>query len=192
MKLKRNKLFLLISSLGVVTSSCLIITSCSKVTNPFDSYDANTSIRLDSRKKASQLYEVAKSKIPNIPHREFDNHSNAKDYVNNIWHEHAKEILYWEIAFNLAEKGKTWKFKNKDQSTFLWFTISSNIEWFSNDYKVSGVTFDYFIGGNRFTFKEDGKTFSLDYGTSWPGWWCFFADTNSLFQSWMCQDLPTP
>jgi hypothetical protein len=67
MKLKHNKLFLLVGSLGVIAGSCLIITSCGKSSNSFDSYTSDTSINLTSKKQANQLYDIAKTKILQLP-----------------------------------------------------------------------------------------------------------------------------
>jgi hypothetical protein len=66
MKLKRNKLFLIFGSLGVITTSCVVITSCGKSTNKFDTNDDNTTITLKSKNEAKQLYDCAITKIVNF------------------------------------------------------------------------------------------------------------------------------
>jgi hypothetical protein len=97
MKLKRNKIFLLVGSIGVIGSTCFLITSCGKSTNHFQNYDYNTSISLGSRSEAKKLYDVASTKLPNFSNIETDTKEAMQQYIREEFqhtNDISKSILY--------------------------------------------------------------------------------------------------
>lgn len=196
MKLKRNKLFLLVGSLGIITSSCLIITSCGKNENQYDDYDFNTSIDLGSKKRANQLYDVAKTKIPQFNNQTISDHGSIKRYIENQFKESSdlsKTIFYWEVALNLSKIGKNHDYKKNGNlsfniSTHDWFSLGGEGEkWCS----VIGIKFNYDESKDAMDIATS-EEFDVDYNNGDQHWSIRDSNSVNLFASWALWSMPTP
>lgn len=199
MKPKHNKLFLLICSLGIITSSCLIISSCSKNDNSFDAYTVDTSITLNSRRQAYQLYDIAKTKILQLsPYSADTLHENLYNWIEQqlrIDDGVSKSILYWEIALNLSTIGKQHNFQKNGSLVFNcqtnWFTnrtYSVGTKWCS----ISNVAFNYDESSPRLEIGGTAQDIDIDNSNS-SNWSIIIVGTPDkyLFVSWVLFNQPT-
>jgi hypothetical protein len=103
----------------------------------------------------------------------------------------SKSILYWEIALNLSNIGKTHNFSKNNNLVFSidnsgWFAsgIGGDSPWCS----VTSVTFDY-AEGKKF---DTPSNIDVDFKNGDKHWSIIDANGNSLFTSWTLFGLSKP